>query len=80
MIKVLIADDHSVVRSGIKQILSDENDMQVAGEVCNSQEVIEKISKEQYDVLVLDKTMPGKSGLEVITDVKKFVRTFLFSS
>ena len=71
MIKVLIADDHSVVRSGIKQILSDENDMQVAGEVCNSQEVIEKISKEQYDVLVLDKTMPGKSGLEVITDVKK---------
>jgi len=71
MIKVLIADDHSVVRSGIKQILSDESDMQVAGEACNSQEVIEKISNEQYDVLVLDITMPGKSGLEVLTDVKK---------
>ena len=71
MIKVLIADDHSVVRSGIKQILSDESDMQVAGEACNSQEVIEKISKEPYDVLVLDITMPGKSGLEVLTDVKK---------
>ena len=71
MIKVLIADDHSVVRSGIKQILSDESDMQVAGEACNSQEVIEKISNEQYDVLVLDITMPGKSGLEVITNVKK---------
>ena len=71
MIKVLIADDHSVVRSGIKQILSDESDMQVAGEACNSQEVIEKVSKEQFDVLVLDITMPGKSGLEVLTDVKK---------
>ncbi len=71
MIKVLIADDHSVVRSGIKQILSDENDMHVAGEACNSQEVIEKISKEKYDVLVLDITMPGKSGLEVLTDVKR---------
>ena len=71
MIKVLIADDHSVVRSGIKQILSDESDMQVAGEACNSQEVIEMVSKEQYDVLVLDITMPGKSGLEVLTDVKK---------
>lgn len=71
MIKVLIADDHSVVRSGIKQILSDESDMQVAGEACNSQEVIEKISNEKYDVLVLDITMPGKSGLEVLTDVKK---------
>ncbi|MFC2093157.1 response regulator [Bacteroidota bacterium] len=71
MIKVLIADDHSVVRSGIKQILSDESDMQVAGEACNSQEVIEKVSNEQYDVLVLDITMPGKSGLEVLADVKK---------
>ena len=71
MIKVLIADDHSVVRSGIKQILSEESDMKVAGEARNSQEVIEKISKDKFDVLVLDITMPGKSGLEVLNDIKK---------
>jgi DNA-binding NarL/FixJ family response regulator len=71
MIKVLIADDHSVVRRGIKQILSEENDMKVTGEARNSQEVIEKISKEKFDVLVLDITMPGKSGLEVLNDIKK---------
>ena len=71
MIKVLIADDHSVVRKGIKQILSEENDMKVTGEARNSQEVIEKIGKEKFDVLVLDITMPGKSGLEVLNDIKK---------
>lgn len=71
MIKVLIADDHSVVRSGIKQILSEESDMKVTGEARNSQEVIEKISKDKFDVLVLDITMPGKSGLEVLNDIKK---------
>ena len=71
MIKVLIADDHTVVRKGIKQILSEENDMKVTGEARNSQEVIEKIGKEKFDVLVLDITMPGKSGLEVLNDIKK---------
>jgi DNA-binding NarL/FixJ family response regulator len=71
MIKVLIADDHSVVRRGIKQILSEENDMKVTGEARNSQEVIEMIGKEKFDILVLDISMPGKSGLEVLNDIKK---------
>lgn len=71
MIKVLIADDHSVVRRGIKQILSEENDMKVTGEARNSREVIEMIGREKFDILVLDITMPGKSGLEVLNDIKK---------
>ena len=71
MIKVLIADDHSVVRRGLKQILSEESDMKVADEARNSQEVIEKVSKEEFNVIVLDITMPGKSGLEILNDIKK---------
>ncbi len=71
MIKVLIADDHSVVRRGLKQILSEESDMKVADEARNSQEVIEKVSKEEFNVIVLDITIPGKSGLEILNDIKK---------
>jgi DNA-binding NarL/FixJ family response regulator len=71
MIKVLIADDHAVVRNGLKQIIQDRAGLQVAGEACNGQEVLERIRSERWDVLVLDLSMPVRGGLEVLHDVKQ---------
>jgi two-component system invasion response regulator UvrY len=71
MINVLIADDHAVVRSGLKQILAETSDVVVAGEATNGREVLEKLEEPRWDVLVLDITMPGRSGLEILKDVKK---------
>jgi len=70
MIKVLIADDHAVVRSGLKQILAETTEIVVAGEATNGREVLEKLGKQHWDVLVLDITMPGRSGLEILKDIK----------
>lgn len=71
MIKILIADDHSVVRRGIKQILSEEPDIEVAGEASNSKEIFDLLYKENWDVLILDITMPGKSGLDSLIEIKQ---------
>ena len=60
MIKVFIADDHAVVRTGIKQILSEESDIKVVGEASNTDDVLKKLYDEIWDVLILDITMPGK--------------------
>lgn len=60
MIKVLIADDHPIVRQGLKQILSEESDMAVTGEADNSREVLELVNKRDFDIIVLDITMPGR--------------------
>ena len=70
MIKVLIADDHAVVRRGLKQILAETPDIVVAGEAVNGREVLQKLEKQPWDVLVLDITLPGRSGLEVLKDIK----------
>src|SRR5947208_14427468 len=64
MLKVLIADDHAVVRRGLKQILEETSDIVVSGEATNGQEVIEQVLAKRWDVLVLDITMPGRSGLD----------------
>ena len=71
MIKVMIADDHSVVRRGIKQILSEETDIQVIGEAANSEEIFGQLYASEWDVLVLDITMPGKSGLDALIEIKQ---------
>jgi len=70
MIKILIADDHPVVRQGLKQILSEEPDMEVLGEAQNSQEVLELVRKEDWDIVILDITMPGRGGLDVLKELK----------
>jgi len=70
MIKILIADDHAIVRAGLKQILEDTSDLTVAGEAASGREVFELIRQEEFDILVLDISLPGKSGLEVLKDVK----------
>jgi len=72
MIRILIADDHSIVREGLKYMLMGFPDMTVAGEAANGQEVIDLLNKEEsWDVVVLDISMPGKSGIEVIQDIKQ---------
>jgi DNA-binding NarL/FixJ family response regulator len=71
MIKVLIADDHAVVRQGLKQILSETSDMIVAGEAQNGQEVLNKVRAADWDVVVLDLTMPGAGGLDLLKALRR---------
>ena len=70
MIHILIADDHTIVRKGLKQILAETSDMVVADEANNGYEVMEKVRKNRYDVLLLDISMPGKSGLDILKELK----------
>ena len=70
MIKVLIADDHPIVREGLKQVIEKSPDMHVAGEAEGGQEVLDAVAREDWDVLILDFSMPGKSGLDVLRDLR----------
>lgn len=71
MIKILIADDHAIVRRGLAQIVSEEPDMVVAGEAQNEEEVLSLLNNGEWDVVILDITMPGHSGLEVLRGLKQ---------
>jgi two-component system, NarL family, invasion response regulator UvrY len=70
MIKILIADDHPIVRNGLKQIISDEYGMEVTCEASNSAEVFEALKKNKIDVLILDISMPGIGGFEILEKLK----------
>jgi len=70
LINILIADDHAVVREGIKQILSGTLDMVVAAEASNGNEVMDKLSKNEIHLVILDINMPGRNGLDVLRDIK----------
>ena len=69
--KILLADDHAVVRRGLKQILADDFRTAIFGEARNAQEALNLAWKEKWDIVVLDITMPGRSGLEVLRELKK---------
>jgi Response regulator containing a CheY-like receiver domain and an HTH DNA-binding domain len=71
MIKILIADDHPIVRHGLKQVVSKEPDMVVGSEAENIREVTAPIAKRNWDVVVLDITMPDGSGLGILKRLKK---------
>lgn len=68
--KILIADDHPVVRRGLKQIIADTCDMDVGDEATNGWEVLSKVRAGDYDVVLLDIDMPGMNGLDVLTQLK----------
>ena len=70
MIKILIADDHAIVREGLKQIISGTPDMAVVAEASNGEDVLEKVSANKYDVILLDISMPGRSGLDILRQLK----------
>lgn len=70
MIKIIIADDHAIVRKGLKQILEETPDMVVTDEASNGIELLEKIRKSEFDVVILDLTMPGRGGIDSLKEIK----------
>jgi DNA-binding NarL/FixJ family response regulator len=70
MIKILIADDHPVVRKGLKEIIEETPDMMVGDEASNGQETLEKVRKSDFDIVLLDISMPGRSGLDILKELK----------
>jgi two-component system, NarL family, invasion response regulator UvrY len=71
MINVLITDDHPVVRRGINQILADDKRISLIDEAGNGRELIEKITRQKFDVILLDISLPDRSGLDMIAQIKK---------
>lgn len=71
MIKILVVDDHAVVRRGLRQILAETQDLHVGGEAATASEAMEKVQAERWDVIVLDVGLAGKSGLDLIGDIRK---------
>lgn len=69
MIKILIADDHALVREGLKKVLREEKDISVTAEAKNAVEVIELLKRTQIDMVLLDISMPGRSGLDVLKEI-----------
>lgn len=70
MIKILVVDDHALVRDGLKRILLDTPDMIVADEASNGEEVINKVGNNDYDLVLLDISLPGRDGLDVLKQLK----------
>jgi two-component system invasion response regulator UvrY len=70
MIRILIADDHAIVRQGLKQIVSESPGMVVAGEAANGEEAVALARKLSYDIAIVDIAMPGRGGLDILKDLK----------
>jgi len=70
MIRIVVADDHTIVREGLKQVLSAASDFSIVGEAQSGHEVLLRVRDLEFDVLLLDMSMPGKSGIELIKQVR----------
>ena len=70
MIRILLADDHAVVRKGLRRILEEEAGMKVAGEAQKGEEALSLVRSTTFDVVILDISMPGRGGLDVLRDLK----------
>jgi DNA-binding NarL/FixJ family response regulator len=71
LIQVLVADDHPLLRSGLRHVLEQEPDFGKPGEAGDSEQVLEKLEERSWDVLVLDIAMPGRNGLETLSEIRK---------
>lgn len=71
MIRVLIADDHPILREGLKHILADCSDIVYVGEAADGHQVLEQIRHAAFDIVLLDMQMPGKSGVELIRQIRQ---------
>ena len=71
MIRILIADDHAIVRRGVKQIITDEFPSAIIAEVSDVESLIMRVMKEDWDVIISDISMPGRSGVEALEQVKQ---------
>jgi two-component system, NarL family, invasion response regulator UvrY len=69
--EILIADDHAVVRRGLRQILAETEDLHVGGEAATAAEVLAKVQHERFDVVLLDIGLPDRSGLDVIAEIRR---------
>lgn len=69
--RILIADDHPIFRAGLKEILDKEKDTRLIGEADNGHEALELARKHHWDIVLLDLTMPGKDGLEVLQELRR---------
>jgi two-component system, NarL family, invasion response regulator UvrY len=68
--EVLVVDDHSIIREGLRKILADTDDLIVAGEAANGNAALDKVRERDWDLLILDMSMPGRSGLELLKLIK----------
>ncbi len=71
MIRILVADDHAIVRQGLRQIVADESDMEVVGEAQTAQEALDLAQQREWDVIVLNISMPGRGGFEALKALKQ---------
>jgi DNA-binding NarL/FixJ family response regulator len=71
VIRILIADDHAILRRGLKEILVRELEDTICGEAGNAQQLLSQVQSQDWDLVILDVTMPGRSGLDVLRDLKK---------
>ncbi len=70
MFRIIIADDHAIVRAGLKQILNNYPGISKIDDACDGQELLNKIKKEDYDMILLDISMPGRSGIDILKQIK----------
>jgi len=70
VIRILVADDHALVREGLRQILSEMPDVIAVDEAGNGHEVLQKVREREYDVILLDISMPGRGGLDVLKQLR----------
>ena len=69
--KIIIADDHVIFREGLKQVIDTTVDMTVAAEAGTGQELLQKVQENDYDLVILDISMPGRNGLDTLTELKR---------
>ncbi|MBS3771438.1 MAG: response regulator transcription factor [Bacteroidales bacterium] len=72
MIRLLIVDDHTIVREGIRQLLDVTEDIRVEGEASQSSEMFNKLKEEEYDVILLDISLPGRNGVETLKELQEY--------
>lgn len=68
--EILVADDHAIIRDGLRKILADSDDLVVSGEAGNGHEVMQKVREREWSLIVLDLSMPGRNGLELVKLIK----------
>src|SRR5271166_69340 len=71
MFRVLVADDHPLLRNGLKQVLAQEPDLTLVGEAEDSEQVLQRIDEQAWDVVVLDLSMPGRGGLDTLREIRR---------